>query len=70
MTASILARDAQAGELGVAVFTAYPSVGMRVPFAEPGVGVVATQVLAERSLVRVLCGGCDKGQAQLTSSMS
>jgi uncharacterized Ntn-hydrolase superfamily protein len=31
------------------VFTAYPSVGMRVPFAEPGVGVVATQALAERS---------------------
>jgi len=49
MTASILARDTQTGELGVAAFTAYPSVGMRVPFAEPGVGVVATQGLAERS---------------------
>jgi uncharacterized Ntn-hydrolase superfamily protein len=49
MTASILARDAQTGDLGVAVFTAYPSVGMRVPFAEPGVGVVATQGSANRS---------------------
>jgi uncharacterized Ntn-hydrolase superfamily protein len=35
--------------LGVAVFTAYPSVGMRVPLAEPRVGVVATQSFAERS---------------------
>src|SRR5689334_353488 len=49
MTASILARDAQTGDLGVAVFTAYPSVGMRVPFAEAGVGAVANQGLAERS---------------------
>lgn len=49
MTASIVARDAHTGELGVAVFTAYPSVGMRVPFAEPGVGVVASQGLADRS---------------------
>ena len=49
MTASILARDAQTSELGVAVFTDYPSVGMRVPFAEPGVGVVATQGLTDRS---------------------
>jgi uncharacterized Ntn-hydrolase superfamily protein len=50
MTASIVARDADTGELGVAVFTAYPSVGMRVPFAEPGVGVVAIQGIADRSL--------------------
>lgn len=49
MTASILGRDPGSGELGVAVFTAYPSVGMRVPFAEPGVGAVATQATAERS---------------------
>ena len=49
MTASIVARDAHTGELGVGVFTAYPSVGMRVPFAEPGVGVVASQGMADRS---------------------
>ena len=49
MTASILARDPVSGELGAAVFTAYPSVGMRVPFAAPGVGAIATQATAERS---------------------
>lgn len=49
MTASIVARDAQTGELGIAVFTAYPSVGMRVPFAQSGVGVVASQGIADRS---------------------
>ena len=49
MTASIVARDPRTGELGVAAFSAYPSVGMRVPFAEPGVGAVATQAMAERS---------------------
>jgi uncharacterized Ntn-hydrolase superfamily protein len=49
MTASIVARDADTGELGVAVFTAYPSVGMRVPFAEPGVGAVAIQGMGDRS---------------------
>jgi Family of unknown function (DUF1028) len=27
----------------------YPSVGMRVPFAEPGIGAIATQATAERS---------------------
>ncbi|HVP03366.1 MAG TPA: DUF1028 domain-containing protein [Solirubrobacteraceae bacterium] len=50
MTASIVARDAATGELGVAVFTAYPSVGMRVPFTEPGVGAVAVQSFAPRRL--------------------
>ena len=49
MTASILARDPGTGELGAAVFSAYPSVGMRVPFAEAGIGAVATQAMAERS---------------------
>jgi len=49
MTASILARDPATGELGVAAFTAYPAVGMRAPFAEPGVGAVATRGMAERS---------------------
>jgi uncharacterized Ntn-hydrolase superfamily protein len=49
VTASIVARDGGTGELGIAVFTAYPSVGMRVAFAEAGVGVVATQARADRS---------------------
>jgi uncharacterized Ntn-hydrolase superfamily protein len=49
MTASIVARDAGTGELGVAVFTAWPAVGWVVPFAEPGVGAVATQSFVEIS---------------------
>jgi uncharacterized Ntn-hydrolase superfamily protein len=49
MTASIVARDSGTGELGVAVFTAWPAVGSAVPFAEPGVGAVATQSLVEIS---------------------
>ena len=49
MTASIVARDPATRELGVAVFTAWPAVGSAVPFAEPGVGAVATQSLVEIS---------------------
>lgn len=49
MTASIVARDPGTGELGVAVFTAWPAVGRIVPFAEPGVGAVATQSFVEVS---------------------
>ena len=63
MTASIVARDPATGELGVAVFTGYPCVGMRVPFAEPGVGAVATQGIAGRSFgprgLRMLREGAD-----------
>lgn len=42
-TYSIVARDAQTGELGVAVQSHWFSVGSMVSWAEPGVGVVATQ---------------------------
>jgi uncharacterized Ntn-hydrolase superfamily protein len=49
MTASILARDPGTGELGVGVFTAWPGVGSVVPFAEPGVGAIATQSFVEIS---------------------
>jgi uncharacterized Ntn-hydrolase superfamily protein len=49
MTASIVARDAGTGELGVAVFTAWPAVGAIVPFAEPAVGAIATQSFVEIS---------------------
>ncbi len=49
MTYSIVARDADTGELGVAVQTRWPNVGSIVPWAEPGVGAVATQSFAEES---------------------
>lgn len=47
-TFSIVARDPATGEMGVAVQSHYFSVGPIVPWAEAGVGAVATQ-----SLVRV-----------------
>ncbi|HEY7525183.1 MAG TPA: DUF1028 domain-containing protein [Candidatus Limnocylindrales bacterium] len=43
MTYSIVARDPATGELGVAVQTRWFNVGSGVPWAEPGVGAVATQ---------------------------
>ena len=48
-TYSIVARDPQTGEMGVAVQSHYFSVGPIVPWAEPGVGAVATQSLVEVS---------------------
>src|SRR6266545_807101 len=44
-TFSIVARDPATGELGVAVQSHYFSVGPVVPWAESGVGAVATQSL-------------------------
>src|SRR5499426_3894481 len=42
-TFSIVARDPETGELGVAVQSHWFSVGSVVPWAEAGVGAVATQ---------------------------
>lgn len=49
MTYSIVARDEGTGELGVAVQSHWFSVGPIVPWAEPGVGAVATQSAVEVS---------------------
>jgi uncharacterized Ntn-hydrolase superfamily protein len=49
MTYSIVARDPATGEMGVAVQTCYFAVGAIVPWAEPGVGAVATQSFTEAS---------------------
>ena len=46
-TFSIVARDLQSGEMGVAVQSHWFSVGSLVAWAEAGVGAVATQALAE-----------------------
>src|SRR5258705_10292709 len=48
-TFSIVARDPETGDLGVAVQSHYFSVGPIVPWAEPRVGAVATQSLVEVS---------------------
>jgi uncharacterized Ntn-hydrolase superfamily protein len=45
MTYSIVARDPRTGEFGVAVQSHYFSVGPVVPWAQPGVGAVATQAM-------------------------
>ncbi|RMF77057.1 MAG: DUF1028 domain-containing protein [Planctomycetota bacterium] len=46
-TYSIVARDPETGQLGVAVQSHWFSVGPIVPWAEAGVGAVATQSLAD-----------------------
>jgi len=46
-TYSIVAHDADTGQLGVAVQSHWFSVGPIVPWAEPGIGAVATQSFAE-----------------------
>jgi uncharacterized Ntn-hydrolase superfamily protein len=47
MTYSIVARDAETGELGVAVQSRAFNTGAVVPWGTPGVGVVATQSFTE-----------------------
>jgi uncharacterized Ntn-hydrolase superfamily protein len=49
MTYSIVARDPETGQLGIAVQSHFFGVGRIVPWAEPGVGAVATQAFAEPS---------------------
>ncbi len=48
-TYSIVARDAQTGDLGIAVQTHQMGVGLAVPWLEPGVGAIATQSLVNIS---------------------
>ena len=49
MTYSIVARDPETGDLGVAVQTGTFGVGLSVPWAEAGVGAIATQSFTEQS---------------------
>ncbi len=48
-TFSIVARDPESGDMGVAVQSHWFSVGSVVAWGEPGVGVVATQSMVEMS---------------------
>jgi uncharacterized Ntn-hydrolase superfamily protein len=52
VTYSIVARDPSSGAFGVAVQSAYFSVGAVVPWVETGVGAVATQAMGEVSYGR------------------
>lgn len=47
MTYSIIARDDQAGQIGVGVQSRFFGVGRSVPWAQAGVGVVATQAVID-----------------------
>ncbi len=49
MTFSIVARDPQTGELGIAVQSKFLAVGAVVPWAKAGVGAIATQAWANTS---------------------
>jgi uncharacterized Ntn-hydrolase superfamily protein len=62
-TYSIVARDPETGELGVAVQSHWFSVGSVVSWAEPGVGAVATQSIAEPAYGPRLLGRLRGGQA-------
>src|SRR5213080_1843032 len=48
-TFSIVARDPQTGQIGVAVQSHWFAVGQIVPWAEAGVGAVATQSFVDPS---------------------
>ena len=66
-TFSIVARDSTTGDIGVAVQSHYFSVGPIVPWAEPGIGAVATQSLVEVSYgpkgLELMRNGKDADQA-------
>lgn len=67
MTYSIVARDPDTGQMGVAVQSHYFSVGPVVPWGEAGIGVVATQAFAEPSYgplgLDLMRGGKSAGDA-------
>lgn len=67
MTYSIVARDPDSGQLGVAVQSHWFSVGPIVPWALPGVGAVATQANVEVSYgpraLALLRDGAEPAQA-------
>jgi uncharacterized Ntn-hydrolase superfamily protein len=67
MTYSIVARDMQTGELGVAVQSHWFSVGPIVPWARPGIGAVATQANVDASygprVLDLLAAGVDASSA-------
>jgi uncharacterized Ntn-hydrolase superfamily protein len=63
VTYSIVARDPDTGHLGVAVQSCWFSVGSVVTWAEPGVGAVATQSIAEKAYGPRCLDGLRSGDA-------
>jgi uncharacterized Ntn-hydrolase superfamily protein len=74
VTYSLVARDAETGELGVAVQSRSFGTGSAVPWAQVGIGAVATQSFTERSYgplaLRLLMDGAapDAALAQLVDA--
>ncbi|MBD0328852.1 MAG: DUF1028 domain-containing protein [Thermoleophilia bacterium] len=63
VTYSLVARDAETGQLGVGVQTKAFAVGRTVPWALAGVGAVATQSVSERSYGPLGLALLDAGRA-------
>ncbi|HEV2457019.1 MAG TPA: DUF1028 domain-containing protein, partial [Ktedonobacterales bacterium] len=67
MTFSIVGRDPQTGDLGIAVQSKFLAVGAVVPWAQAGVGAVATQSFANTSYgpkgLVLLAGGMSAQEA-------
>jgi uncharacterized Ntn-hydrolase superfamily protein len=63
VTYSIVARDPQTGQLGVAMQTAMFAAGASVPWARAGVGAVATQAMGEAAY-----GPCRPASSSVPSS--
>jgi uncharacterized Ntn-hydrolase superfamily protein len=61
MTFSVVARDADTGDLGIAVSSCILAVGRAVPSVRPGVGVVAVQARSRRGLGNTLLSGLSTG---------
>jgi uncharacterized Ntn-hydrolase superfamily protein len=74
VTFSIVARDAETGQLGVAVQSFVVAVGNVVPWARPGVGAVATQAVGEPAYgprcLDVLAAGASAPEALAAASDS
>jgi uncharacterized Ntn-hydrolase superfamily protein len=66
VTFSVLARDADTGDLGIAVSSCVLAVGRAVPGARPGVGVVAVQARSRRGLGNTLLNGLAEGAEPAT----
>ncbi len=67
MTFSIVARDPETGDLGIAVASKFLAVGSVVPHARAGIGAIATQALANVAYgpdgLELLAGGASASDA-------
>jgi len=67
MTFSIVGFDPENGDLGVAVHSKFPNVGVTIPFAKAGIGAIATQSYCNTSFgprgLTLLSNGASPQQA-------